>query len=100
MLTAAARSLHDGDQRLDRLDGVTGVEPDVITWPDSESGQMMSQPVGPLLELAVRDLPVAAGYRGTFSEGVHGMLEEVGEVQGHGNESRTCYCFGQAFRPA
>jgi len=70
----------------------------VITGPDSEAGQVMSQPVGPLLELAVHDLPVAASHRGAITEGVYGVLEEVGEVQGHGNESRTCYCFGKPFR--
>ena len=85
------------EQRLDRLDRVAGVQADVITGADPEAGQVMSQPVGTFLQLAVGQLPVAAGHRGTFGEGVRGMLEEVGEVQGHGNESRTCYCSGQAF---
>ena len=70
----------------------------MIPRPDSESGQVMGQPVGPLLEFGVGDLPIAAGHRDTIAEGVGRMLEEVGEVQGHGNESRTCYCSGQAFR--
>ena len=86
-----------GDQRLQRLDGVAGVEPDVIPRPDAEPGQVMGQPAGALVELAVGDLPVSAGHRGTVGEGVRRVLEEVGEVQGHGNESRTCYCSGQAF---
>src|SRR5260370_12717253 len=57
----------------------------------------MRQPVGPFLELAVGDLPVAAGHCDALGKGVRGVLEEVGKVQGHGNESRTCYCSGQAF---
>jgi hypothetical protein len=58
----------------------------------------MSQPVGSLLEFGVADLAIAAGHRGAFGEGIRRVLEEVGEVQGHGNESRTCYCFGQALQ--
>src|SRR5260370_7130551 len=57
----------------------------------------MRQPVGPFLELAVGDLPVAPGHCDALGKGVRGVLEEVGKVQGHGNESRTCYCSGQAF---
>jgi hypothetical protein len=85
------------DQRLQCLDGVAGVEPDVISRPDPGAGQVVGQPAGPLIELAVGYLPVPAGHRGTVGEGVRGVLEEVGRSSGPWDESRTCYCSGQAF---
>jgi len=39
------------------------------------------------------DLAVAADQRYTLGEGVHGVLKQVGHVQRHGIEIRTCYCF-------
>ena len=39
------------------------------------------------------DLAVAADQRHPPGEGIDGMLEQVGHVQRHGIEIRTCYCF-------
>jgi hypothetical protein len=84
-----------GEQRLDGLDGVARVEPDVVPWAGPESGQVVSEPVDALVEFGVGHLAVAAGHRRAFAECIGSMLEEVGKVQGHGNETRTCYCSGQ-----
>ena len=71
-------------QRLERLDRVPRVQPAVLARPDPDAGQVVREPVRALVKLAIGHLPVAADHRGTVAEQVGGMLEEVGEVQGHG----------------
>ena len=84
MLMATARSLIDGEQRFHGLDGVAGVQADVVAGTDSLGGQVVRQAVGLVFELGVGDLAVAADQRDPLGEGVDGMLEQVGHVQCHG----------------
>jgi hypothetical protein len=83
------------DQGLGGLDRVPRVQANMVAGLHPDPGQVVGQPVRAFLELAIGHLPVTAGQRQAIREGVHSMLEEIGNVQGHGNESRTCYRFGQ-----
>jgi hypothetical protein len=55
----------------------------------------MGQPAGPLVQFGVRNLPVAAGHRDALAEGVRRVLEEVGEVQGHGTKVERVTVLGK-----
>ena len=76
--------LDDGEQRFHRLDGVAGIEADMVTGLDSLGSQVVGQAVGLVFQLGVGDLAVAADQRDPPGEGVDGMLEQVGHVQCHG----------------
>jgi len=56
----------------------------MVTGTDPLGRQVVSEPVGLVLELGVGDLAVAADQRDPIREGVDGMLEQVGHVQCHG----------------
>ena len=99
--TAPRRRNRDGadlarrDDRLGRVDGVVRVQPYVVSRAHAQPGKVMGKPVGTILELLVGHLPAGAYQRDPVTEHIDGMLKEVGEVPGHGYETRTCYCFGQ-----
>jgi hypothetical protein len=76
--------LDGGEQRFHGLDGVAGVEADMVTGTDPLGGQVVGQPVRLVFELGVRDLAVAEDQRDPVREGIDGMLEQVGHVQCHG----------------
>jgi hypothetical protein len=76
--------LDGGQQRFHGLDGVAGVEADMVTASDPLGRQVVGEPVGLVFELGVRDLAVAADQRDPVREDVDGMLEQVGHVQCHG----------------
>ena len=76
--------LDRGQQRRHRLDRVVGVEADVAAGPDSLGGQVVGEPVGLVLELAVGDLQVAVDQGHPVGERVGGVLEDVGHIQCHG----------------
>jgi hypothetical protein len=71
-------------QRRHRLDRVTGVEADVPARADALGGQVVGEPVGLVLELAVGDLQVAVDQRDPVGERVGGVLEDIGHIQCHG----------------
>jgi hypothetical protein len=71
------------DQRLDRLDRVARVQPDVVVRPYPDAGQVMREPVGALVKLAVGHLPVTAGQRHPAGNDVGGMLEQIGDIECH-----------------
>ncbi len=87
--------LEHGPGRLDPLHAVQRVDPDMVTGPDTLLGQIVGQPVGPLLHLRVgaalpgchQVLPVAVG--------VNGGLEQISEVERrHRAVSRTRFHSG------
>jgi hypothetical protein len=45
--------------------------------------------------LGVGQLLVTADQGNTVRDGVDGMLSQVGNIQGHGPQIRTCYIFSQ-----
>src|SRR5207244_3008087 len=83
------------DDRHGRLDGVVRVQPDMVPRANTQPRKVMGKPVGTLLELGVGHLPATADQGDPVTEYIDGMFKEVGEVPGHGYETRTCYCFGQ-----
>ena len=76
--------LEDREQGDDVLDGVLGVEPDVIALPDPLAGQVVGQLVGLTLELCVSHFAVADLDRHLLGRGVDGVFEEVSDVVAHG----------------
>ena len=55
--------LEDGPGRLHPLDAVQRVDPDVVAGPDAVVGQIVGEPVGPLLHLGVgAAVPAATRY--------------------------------------
>lgn len=47
------------------------------------------------LELGERPLLLTADQGGPVRVEVDGVLEEISDVEGHGNQTRTCYRFAQ-----
>ena len=81
--------LEDGPRRLDPLDRVVGVDPDVIPRTDPLRGQVVGQPVRPGLHLGI-GAPLPVGHEVLpLGVGVDGRLEQVGEVELHRPQVRT-----------
>ncbi len=76
--------LEDGEHRLHPLDAVGRVDADVLARLDAVGGEVVGEAVGPLLELAEGADIVAADEGGLVGDDVGGVLEEIGEVVGHG----------------
>ena len=57
------------------------------------SRQVVREPIHALLELPIGHLALTAGHSDPIAKRVCRMLKEVCDIQGHGNESRTCYRF-------
>jgi acyl-CoA synthetase (AMP-forming)/AMP-acid ligase II len=76
--------LHHGEDRDHVLDAVLGVHRDMVAGADSLGLQVVREPVGLDLELGVRHRAVADLHSRLVGRRVHGMLEEVCDVQGHG----------------
>ena len=53
----------------------------------------MRQAIGLLLQFGVGRLIVAADQSDTIRYGVDHVLRQVGDIQGHGPQIRTCYFF-------
>ncbi len=70
---------------FDPLRPVPGVNRHVIAGADPARSKRMSQPVGPLLELAVRQPHVAGDQRLTLRHRVDHDLEQVGKVERDGS---------------
>src|SRR5690606_31116259 len=73
--------LEAGQHRLEVLGAVLEVEADVAAGPHSEPPQMVGEPVGPLLELAVGASLLAAHERLAVPARVGRHLPDVGEVE-------------------
>src|SRR5213075_58871 len=76
-------------QGLDPLDRVVGVDPDMIAGADALGGEMVGEAVRPLLHLSVRAALAVADDVLPLAEVVRRVLEEVGEIELHGSETRT-----------
>jgi hypothetical protein len=88
--------LHDPEHRDDDLDAVAAVEADLVALLHAPADQVVGEAVGLVLQLGVGDLLVAADQGDPVGYGVDGVLGEVGDVQGHRAQTRTCYIFSQA----
>ncbi|CRH15120.1 PE-PGRS family protein [Mycobacterium tuberculosis] len=53
--------------------------------------QVVREAVGLILQLGVGQLLIAADNGDTVRHGVDGVLGEIGNIQGHGHQTRTCY---------
>ena len=53
----------------------------MIIRPDADAGQVVREPVRAIVKLLVGHMPITAGHRHPFGNGVGGMLEQVGDVQ-------------------
>src|SRR5207302_1799805 len=73
--------LVDREQRLDPLDAVGGEDADVIAGLHAETGESVGQPVGPFVELAVRDFAAGIDQGDAVGNLVDGELEQIGEVE-------------------
>ena len=71
------------EDRLDERVAVHAIDADVVAGPDSLSGEVMRQPVGPLLELCVRSGFVGDDQRDSIGNAVNDMLGEICDVPGH-----------------
>jgi hypothetical protein len=71
------------ERGLDPLDAVEPVDADVVARPDALRQQVVGEPVGPLLQLAVRAALVADHQDLSIGHRVHGVLEEVRDVVRH-----------------
>ena len=89
---------HDGQHRDHDLDAVAAVQADLVVLLDALIDQVVREAVGPLLQLCVRQLVVIADQGDTVRHSVDGVLGEVGDIQGHGPQIRTCYIFRQVWR--
>ena len=82
--------LEGGEHRLDELDAVVRVDGDVVPLADALGGEVVGEPVGPILQLGEGDPPVAADEGGAVGHHVDGVLDEVGEVERHrGSRTRS-----------
>ena len=86
MLIGTARSLNTAQHRLDPLDAVVGVDADVVAGPDALGGQVVGEPVRPLLHLGVRAALAVADEVLPVGEVVGRVLEQIGEVELHGRD--------------
>jgi hypothetical protein len=75
-----------GQQRLERLDRVPGVEPDMVILADAEAGEVVREPGRPLVQFAVGHLAFAAGHSDPVGYRVSGVLEQVRDVECHGKK--------------
>ncbi|GAB3904953.1 hypothetical protein GCM10029964_099490 [Kibdelosporangium lantanae] len=51
--------------------------------PDAAVGEMMSEPVGPLLQLRIGDPALTADRGDPLRHDINGVLDKVGDVEGH-----------------
>ena len=68
----------------------------MVTGAYANAGEVVGKPVSAILKFGIRNLTIAASHREALRKKINRMLEEIGKVQRHGIETRTCYCFGQA----
>jgi hypothetical protein len=59
----------------------------VVAGADAGRGQMVGEPVGPLVEGGVGQPPITADERLALGDGVDDDLEDVGQVALHGRHS-------------
>ncbi len=90
--------LHDAQHRDHDLDAVAAVQADLVVLLDALIDQVVRKAVGLLLQLCVCQLVVTADQGDTVRHSVDGVLGEVGDIQGHGPQIRTCYIFRQVCR--
>ena len=83
--------LDDAEHRDDDLDAVAAVQPDLVVLLHPLIDQVVGEAVGLLLQLGVGQLLVAADQGDTVRHSVDGVLGEIGNIQGHGHQIRTCY---------
>ena len=83
--------LHDAEHRDDDLDAVAAVESDLVVLLHALIDQVVREAVGLLLQLGVGQLLVAADEGDTVRHSVDGVLGKIGNIQGHGHQTRTCY---------
>ena len=76
--------LHHRQHGDDVLDAVLGVDADVVAGAYASRREEVGEPVGVGLELGVGHRAVSHLHGGVVRDGVDGVLEEVGDVQGHG----------------
>ena len=58
----------------------------MVLLADALGGEVVGEPVGPVLELGEGDPPVAADEGRAIGHRVDGVLHEVGEVEGHATQ--------------
>ena len=83
--------LHDAQHRDDDLVAVAAVESDLVVLLDALVDQIVGEAVGLLLQLGVGELLVAADEGDAVGHSVNGVFGKVGNIQGHGHQTRTCY---------
>ena len=55
----------------------------MVPLADAVGGQVVGEPVGPILQLGERDRPLAADQRRAVGHDVDGVLDEIGQVERH-----------------
>ena len=65
--------------------------PDLVVLLHALIDQVMREAVRLLLQLGIGQLLVARDKGYTVGHSVDGVLGEIGNVQGHGHQTRTCY---------
>ena len=75
--------LEDREQRDDVLDAVLGVDPDMVAGSHAAALEEVREPVGVGLQLGVRHDPVGDLDDAAVRNDVDGVLEEIGDVEGH-----------------
>ncbi|CKT37661.1 Uncharacterised protein [Mycobacterium tuberculosis] len=83
--------LHDAQHRDHDLDAVAAVQADLVVLLHALIDQVVREAVGLILQLGVGQLLIAADNGDTVRHGVDGVLGEIGNIQGHGHQTRTCY---------
>ena len=92
--------LEDRQQRHDVLDAVLRVDPDVLAGLHPAAREVVRQPVGVGLELGVGHPALAHLDHVTLGDDVDGVLEEISDVDGHGQQTRTRSRFWLEWRHA
>src|SRR6202020_804051 len=87
--------LDDNQHRNDDLDAIEAVDADLVVLLHTPVQQVVREAVGLFLQFGVGQLLLAADQSNTVWDGVDGMLSQVGNIQGHGPQIRTCYIFSQ-----
>ena len=60
----------------------------MVAGPDGPLGEVVSEAVGLLVELGIREVLAVGHERDPLREQVHDALEQVGNVEGHSGEVR------------
>ena len=93
MLMAIARSLYAASSATTCSMLFLDSDPDVVAGPHPLGGEVVREPVRLVLQLGVGDPSLPHDEGGPLGDDVDGVLEEVSDVEGHDEQTRTRSCF-------